>query len=153
MNSFPTLRLIDYPRRAGMMAAVAVGALTVDFASKHLAVALEPHALLFHVSPLAHVGLGEGLILVAVAVSLLACVLPFRLVAIGAGAALGGALGNLVSRHWWEARGGTPDFIRFADGSIGNVADLFIVGGAGMMVLAAVAWLVMALVHARRTAS
>jgi lipoprotein signal peptidase len=145
-----TLELRTYHRRAALMLLAASAAVAVDFWTKHLAVALAPDALRFHISPLAHVGLGELLILVLVATSLVACVLPFRLVAVGAGVALGGALGNLLSRRWWEAYGGSPDFIRFADGSVGNVADLFIAGGAAMMLLAAVAWLLLAVHTAHR---
>ena len=84
---------------------------------------------------------GGTLILVAAATSLLACVVPARIVAVGAGVALGGGLGNLTSRYWWDARGGSPDFIPFGDGSTGNVADLFIGVGLGTMLIGTVAWL------------
>ena len=141
MNRVATLELADYPRRAALMAGVALAALVTDFVSKEIAVALEPDALLFHVSERTVFGLGTSLILVAAATSLLACVLPSRVVALGAGVALGGALGNLTSRTWWSAYGGSPDFIPFADGSTGNVADIFIGMGALAMLLGAVAWL------------
>jgi hypothetical protein len=152
VTHFSTLDLAGLPRRTVLMAVAACLALAVDFASKSLTVAFQPDSLLFNVSEVSPFGLGaRPLILLAAASSLLACVLPFRLVALGAGAALGGALGNLLSRHWWSANGGSPDFIRFADGSTGNAADLFIVGGAAMMVLAAVAWLLSTL-HAHQRA-
>ena len=127
-----------------------MSALAVDFASKGIAVAVEPQTLLFNVSERDVFGLGAGAIVLAGLGSLLMCVLPLRLIALGAGVALGGALGNLASRHWWEHRGGSPDFIPFADGSTGNVADLFIAFGAFTMLLATVAWLVSTLVVARR---
>ena len=37
--------------------------------------------------------------------------------------------------------GGSPDFIRFADGSTGNLADVSIAAGAMFMVLSTIAWL------------
>ena len=54
--------------------------------------------------------------------------------------ALGGGLGYLTSRYWWDAHGGSPDFIPFGDGSTGNVADLFIAIGRGTMLGGTVAW-------------
>ncbi|MBA2331901.1 MAG: signal peptidase II [Actinobacteria bacterium] len=141
MRLLPTLELKRFPSRALLMAAAALLAFGVDFVSKEIAVALEPSSLLFNVSDRAPFGLGGTLILVAAATSLLACVVPARIVAIGAGAALGGGLGNLTSRHWWDARGGSPDFIPFGDGSTGNIADIFIGLGVGTMVIGSVAWL------------
>jgi lipoprotein signal peptidase len=150
VTRFATLDLPGFPYRASLMAAAAVVALALDFVSKEIVVALEPGTLLFHVSDRDVFGLGAGAILVAASSSLLVCVLPLRVIAIGAGAALGGALGNLTSRHWWEQRGGSPDFIPFADGSTGNVADLFIALGAFTMLFGIVAWLVSTLVTPRR---
>jgi hypothetical protein len=150
VSRFATLDLPGFPYRASLMAAAAVVALAVDFASKEIVVALEPRTLLFHVSERDAFGLGASAILLAGLCSLVMCVLPLRLIAIGAGIALGGALGNLASRYWWEHRGGSPDFIPFADGSTGNVADLFIAFGAFTMLFATVAWLVSTLVVARR---
>ena len=141
MSGPATLELERFPRRALLMAAAALAAFLVDFVSKELAVALEPDTLLFHVSDRDPFGLGAALILVVAAMSLLACVVPSRIVAIGAGAALGGALGNRMSREWWSSHGGSPDFIRFGDGSTGNVADLFIAFGLGAMLLGIAAWL------------
>jgi lipoprotein signal peptidase len=132
------------------MAVVALGALAVDFASKKVAVAVDPQTLLFNVSDRDVFGLGSGAILLTGLASLLMCLLPLRLIALGAGIALGGALGNLASRYWWEHRGGSPDFIPFADGSTGNVADLFIAFGALTMLLATVGWLVWTVVLAMR---
>src|SRR5438876_10839795 len=119
------------------MAAAACAALLVDFVSKSVAVAVAPQPLLFNVSTHSRFGLGGSTIVVVAACSLLACVLPARVVAIGAGVALGGALGNLGSRYWWADRGGSPDFIPFSDGSTGNVADLCIVVGGVTMLLGA----------------
>ena len=132
------------------MAVAALGALAVDFASKKVAVAVDPQTLLFNVSERDVFGLGTGAILLAGLCSVLMCVLPLRLIAVGAGIALGGALGNLASRYWWEHQGGSPDFIPFADGSTGNVADLFIAFGALTMLFATVAWLAWTLVLAGR---
>ena len=152
MSRFATLDLPGFPSRASLMATAAVMALVVDFVSKEIVVALDPQTLLFHVSDRDVYGLGTGAILVAALSSLLVCVLPLRVIAVGAGVALGGAVGNLTSRHWWGQRGGSPDFIPFADGSTGNVADLFIALGALTMLFGAVAWLVATLVAPRRAA-
>ena len=141
MTRFETLELERFPRRAFVMAAAALAALLVDFVSKEIAVALEPDSLLFHVSDRDPFGLGAALIFVVATMSLLACVVPARIVVLGAGAALGGAVGNLTSRQWWSARGGSPDFIRFGDGSTGNVADLFIALGLATMLIGIAAWL------------
>lgn len=141
MSNFETLELRRFPHRALMMVAAGFAAFAVDFVAKEIAVALEPHTLLFHVSDFTPFGLGASLILLAATTSLLACVVPVRLVMIGAGVALGGALGNLVSRHRWSVRGGSPDFIPLADGSIANVADFFIVFGVGTMLIGTVVWL------------
>ena len=150
MSRFATLDLPGFPYRASLMAAAAVMALAVDFVSKEIVVALDLETLLFHVSDRDVFGLGASAILVAAASSLLVCVLPLRVIAVGAGVALGGALGNLTSRHWWEQRGGSPDFIPFADGSTGNIADLCIALGAFTMLFGSVAWLVSTLISARR---
>ncbi len=142
MSRLATLELERFPSRVVVMVVATLGAFGVDFVSKEIAVALEPDSLLFHISERApSFGLGAGLILVAAATSLLACVVPARVVAVGAGLALGGALGNLVSRRWWAARGGSPDFIPFGDGSTGNVADVVIGLGLAAMVLGTVFWL------------
>jgi hypothetical protein len=150
VSRFATLDLPGFPYRASLMAAAAVMALAVDFVSKEIVVALDPGTLLFNVSDRDVYGLGTAAILVAASSSLLVCLLPMRVIAIGGGVALGGALGNLTSRHWWEQRGGSPDFIPFADGSTGNIADLFIAFGAFTMLIGVVAWLVSILVSARR---
>ena len=141
MSRFETLELGRFPHRAVVMATSAFAAFTVDFVTKKIAVALEPESLLFHVSDRTPFGLGATLILVAASTSLLACVVPARLVAVGAGVALGGGVGNLASRHWWSERGGSPDFIPFGDGSTGNLADLFIGLGVGTMLIGTVVWL------------
>jgi hypothetical protein len=147
VERFATLELPGWPRRAVLMAAVACVALAADLGSKAVAVAVAPHTLLFNVSQHSPFGLGESLIVVLAALSLTACVLPARAVALGAGLALGGALGNLASRRLWAGRGGSPDFIPFADGSTGNVADVLIVTGGLLTVGAAVAWLAWTLVR------
>lgn len=152
MSRFATLDLPGFPHRASLMVSAALLALAVDLASKKVVVALEPDTLLFNVSDREAFGLGAGAIVLAGLSSVLLCVLPLRVIALGAGVALGGAVGNLTSRYWWEQRGGTPDFIPFADGSTGNVADLFIALGAFTTLFATVAWLVSTLVVGRRTA-
>ena len=144
MSRFETLELARFPHRAVVMAAAALVAFFVDFVSKEIAVAVKPDSLLFHVSDRDPFGLGAALILVVVSMSLLACVVPARIVGLGAGVALGGALGNHMSRYWWSSHGGSPDFIRFGDGSTGNVADVFIAAGLGTMLLGSVVWLVWA---------
>ena len=140
MSRFATFELDHFGRRVTLMVAAALSVLLVDFVSKTVAVELSPDALLFNVSDRMPFGLAAGLVIVG-ASSLLACVLPIRLVAVGAGLALGGSLANLASRHWWADFGGAPDFIRFADGSTGNVADLSIVAGILFMSLSSVTWL------------
>ena len=140
MNRFATLELERFPSRTLVMAVAAVAAFAVDFVTKEVAVALEPASLLFNVSDRTSFGLGGALILVAATTSVLACVVPARIVAVGAGVALGGGLGNLTSRYWWDARGGSPDFIPLGDGSTGNVADLFIALGLGTMLIGSVVW-------------
>jgi hypothetical protein len=126
----------------------------IDFLSKELAVAVEPDALLFNVLG-TFTSAPASLVLVPAACSFLACVLPARAAAVGAGLALGGALGNLASRpRWWDTHGGTPDFIPFGDGTTGNVADLFIVGGIVTMLAGVLVWLaagVLADVRTRRS--
>jgi hypothetical protein len=141
VSNFETLALRRFPHRALIMVAAGLMAFAVDFVAKEIAVALEPRTLRFHVTDLRPFGLGASLIFVAAATSLLACVVPVRLVVIGAGVALGGGLGNLVSRHWWSERGGSPDFIPLADGSIANAADFFIAFGVSTMLIGTVVWL------------
>ena len=140
MNRFPTLRLDRFRWRVSLMVLVACSAFLVDLVSKTVAVELSPDALLFNVSDRMPFGFAAGLVIV-VGTSLLMCVLPVRLVAVGAGLALGGSLGNISSRHWWSELGGSPDFIRFTDGSTGNLADVSIAAGAMFMVLSTIAWL------------
>ena len=141
MRGLETLKLERFPYRAFLMASAALAAFALDFVTKTIAVAVAPSTLLFNVSNLSPFGLGGSLILVAAATSLMACVLPPRAVAVGAGVALGGGLGNLVSRNWWSERGGSPDFIRLPDGSTANVADLFIATGLATMLAGSVVWL------------
>jgi signal peptidase (SPase) II len=140
VSRFATLELADFPQRLSVMVLAACSAVLLDLVSKTVAVELAPDALLFNVSDRMPFGLAAG-ILLAAASSVLACVLPVRLVAVGAGLALGGSLGNLASRHWWGELGGSPDFIRFSDGSTGNLADLSIAAGAMFMLISIVAWL------------
>jgi hypothetical protein len=152
MTRLATLELDEFPQRVSLMMLAAVSALFVDFVSKTVAVAVWPDALLFNVSDRALFGPGAGVIVISALSSLLACVLPVRLVAVGAGLALGGSVGNLASRHWWGELGGSPDFIRFSDGSTGNLADLSIAAGALFMLLSIVAWLVWTTFAARADA-
>jgi hypothetical protein len=150
VSRFATLELDDFRWRVSLMTLATFSALLVDFVSKTIVVEIGPDTLLFNVSERTPFGLGTELIVIAAASSVLACVLPVRMIAIGAGLALGGSLGNLTSRHWWSDLGGSPDFIRFADGSTGNVADLSIAAGAGGMLLGAIAWLVWTTVREAR---
>jgi hypothetical protein len=133
---FAAFELDRYRRRVLVMGAAALAALLVDFTAKTVVVALDPETLYFHVSPRAQ----GSLIFVLAATSLAACVLPARVIALGAGVAFGGALGNLTSRHWWGDFGGSPDFIPFIDGSVGNLADIFIAFGGVAVVLGALLW-------------
>ena len=60
--------------------------------------------------------------------------------AVALGLLLGGALGNLVDRFFREpgiARGRVVDFIAYGQVFIGNVADIAIVGAAGLIVILA----------------
>jgi hypothetical protein len=141
VRGLETLKLERFPHRAFLMASAALAALALDFVTKTIAVGVAPHTLLFNVSNLTPFGLGASLIFVAAATSLMACVLPPRVVAVGAGVALGGSLGNLVSRSWWSERGGSPDFIPLADGSTANVADFFIAIGLATTLVGSVVWL------------
>jgi hypothetical protein len=152
MNAFATLDLDAYGRRVSIMAIATLSAFVIDFAAKTVAVALDPRTLLFNVSTHAPLGFRTSLVLV-IAGSLAACVLPTRLVAIGAGVALGGALGNVASRHLWAEQGGSPDFIPFADGSTGNVADIFIFTGGIAMLLGAFVWFGVTAFESRRAGS
>jgi hypothetical protein len=150
VSRFATLELDDFPQRVTLMVLATLSALFVDLVSKTIAVAVWPDALLFNVSDRSLFGPGAGVIVISALSSLLACVLPVRLVAVGAGLALGGSVGNLTSRYWWGELGGSPDFIRFSDGSTGNLADLSIAAGALFMLLSTVAWLAWTTFAARR---
>ena len=60
--------------------------------------------------------------------------------AVALGLLLGGALGNLVDRFFREpgiARGRVVDFIAYGNVFIGNVADIAIVGAAGLIAILA----------------
>jgi hypothetical protein len=140
VDRLATLRLDLFRWRVTLMVLVACCAFLVDLVSKTVAVEMRPDALLFNVSDRMPFGFAGGLAIV-VGSSLLMCVLPVRLVAVGAGLALGGSLGNIGSRHWWSELGGSPDFIRFTDGSTGNLADVSIAAGAMFMVLSTIVWL------------
>src|SRR5215210_6775017 len=126
MDRLATLELDAFPRRVTLMAVAAFAVLLVDVITKTVVVELDPNGLLFHVSGREPFGLGASLILVAAAGSVLACVLPVSAVAVAAGLAFGGA----------------PDFIRFADGSKGNLADVAIAAGVSGMLIGTVVWLV-----------
>ena len=107
----------------------------VDLVSKTVAVELWPDALLFNVSDRMPFGLAAGLVHRGVRARCSRACCRSGSSRSAPGLALGGSLGNLGSRHWWGELGGTPDFIRFADGSTGNLADLSIAAGAMFMVL------------------
>ncbi|HEY5518819.1 MAG TPA: signal peptidase II [Cellulomonas sp.] len=60
--------------------------------------------------------------------------------AVALGLLLGGALGNLVDRFFREpgiARGHVVDFIAYGNLFVGNVADIAIVGAAGLIIVLA----------------
>src|SRR5689334_10160094 len=135
LERFVTFDLPSYPRRASVLLAATLLAVCSDFAAKSVAVGLSPSTLLFHTSTHSAFAHSAMWILILGGCSLLACVLPSRVIAIGAGVALGGAIGNLASRYLWASQGGSPDFIPFGDGSIGNLADLSIMVGAAVMLL------------------
>jgi lipoprotein signal peptidase len=131
-----------------MLVATAL-AFCVDFAAKTVAVGISPSSLLFHTSTRSAFGQSSAAIVLLAGCSLLACVLPSTVIAVGAGVALGGAIGNLTSRYLWASQGGSPDLIPFGDGSTGNLADISIMVGAALMLLGAFVWLGRALVTRR----
>ena len=152
MERLPSFDLPALPARVQLMALAAVAVLCLDWVTKHVVVSLQPATLVHHVTDQGWAQYGNEVILVAAACSLLACVLPLRVVAIGAGVALGGALGNLTSRYRWDSLGGSPDFIPFADGSVGNVADVCIALGVATMLAGSTAWLLWSAFTARTRA-
>jgi lipoprotein signal peptidase len=142
VERFGTFNLASYPHRAFVMLAAMALVFCVDFAAKSVAIGVSPSTLLFHTSTHAAFGQTGRALLVLAWCSLLACVLPSTVIAVGAGVALGGAVGNLASRYLWARQGGSPDFIPFGDGSTGNLADVSIMVGGAVMVLGSVVWLV-----------
>lgn len=66
---------------------------------------------------------------------------PSLVVAVAAGIAAGGALGNAVSALSWS--GGVPDPLVFSSGTTAiafNLADVFALGGTALMLAAAAAY-------------
>ena len=144
------------------LVAVAVGVVLVDQAAKAWAVAvLEPRiaagqgpipvlgdllALTYYENPGASFGIGSGMtwIFTAVAMAMVAVIvrvsrriasLPW---AIGLGALLGGAVGNLIDRLAREpsfGMGHVIDFLAFGDWFVNNLADIAITGGVALIVV------------------
>ncbi|WP_278314909.1 signal peptidase II [Lolliginicoccus levis] len=162
MSEQPTDPVHVSPRRARTIIALGLGVLVLDLATKILAVRFledrEPVRVLggllyltLHRNPGAAFSMATNLTWLLSAVTLLVAVaivvasrrirsLPW---AIGLGAILGGALGNLVDRVFREPggfQGHVVDFLSLLapDGSVWpvfNVADPAIVGGAILLVL------------------
>ncbi|WP_333473482.1 signal peptidase II [Lolliginicoccus lacisalsi] len=162
MSEQPTELALVRPRRARTIIALGLGVLALDLSTKILAVRFledrEPVRLLggllyltLHRNPGAAFSMATGLTWLLSAITLLVAVviivasrrirsLPW---AIGLGAILGGALGNLVDRVFREPagfQGHVVDFLSLLapDGSVWpvfNVADPAIVGGAILLVL------------------
>jgi len=113
-----------------LLGSVALALAAADLALKAL-VATPAYA--FHSRPLWQLLLGGSLV---VAQSLVVPVLGIRLVGAAAGISIGGAAGNLASAAIW---GSVPNPL-FVDafGSVValNLADLFVVGGTVLLVLA-----------------
>ncbi len=146
----------DRPRRAGLLAAVAVTALVLDIATKVLVVAeLEgeepvrlPANLLLRVSRNtgAAFSFAEGATLLLTAIAVAVVVVIVRTAprlrspawAVSLGLLLGGATGNLLDRILrapGPGRGAVVDFIDFQVWPSFNVADSCIVTGGVLAVL------------------
>ncbi len=116
--------------RRTVAAATALAAATVDLSQKALAGPTLHHFR----SPAALV------LMAAVAAGLLLLVprIPSALIAVGAGVAAGGALGNLVSAIVWSAGVPDPIVVRGSAGGIAfNLADVFVLTGDALLLSAA----------------
>ena len=160
----PPLAVQHRPRRAGLLAATALLALTLDVVTKVVAVALLSGGapvrlfggglyLVLYRNPGAAFSLATGLTWLLTLIALVVVVAIVRLAprlrstgwAVGLGLVLGGALGNLVDRFFrapGPLRGHVVDFLSlFApDGSVWpvfNLADSAIVSGGVLLVLLA----------------
>lgn len=126
MPPLPTL-LPGLPRRLRLLTLAFLAVLVLDLASKwyalrYLPAVPDPDWPNLHLLPL----LGFA--------SMLGLLLPSPLAALGVGAALGGAAGNLTSLAVWR---GAPNFVPLPGGWLCNFADLEIDAGAILLVLAA----------------
>ena len=94
-------------------------------------------------NPGAAFGLGSGYTWVLTVISAIASVgiawyawrIRSWLWAVAAGSLLGGAIANFIDRAF---RGEVVDFLAYADWFIGNIADVFVVGGAILAALLAI---------------
>jgi signal peptidase II len=142
-----------------VLASLAVGVLVVDQLTKVWAVsALEPGvrtavvgdllglSLIYNPGAALSIATGMTWVLTVIAVVVVAVTvrasrrIGSRGWAVALGLLLGGAVGNLVDRFFRDpapARGHVVDFIAYGDLFVGNVADIAIVGAAGLIVLLA----------------
>jgi Signal peptidase (SPase) II len=97
---------------------VALGAVTLDHATKAVAIPLPSHAT----NPAR-----DFWWWLPIVTFLAGCLIPSTCVAVCLGLTLGGASSNIVDAFVWP--GGTPDFIRDVDGALFNLADVFIAAG------------------------
>ena len=113
---------------------VAVAALLIDQAGKLAAAAVHPAGYVQNPSL-------RFSVWASLALTLGACLLPYRPLVAAVGLSLGGGLGNLLDHYLWP--GGTPDFISvswlFPD-AIWNLGDLLIVVGTVGAGLALLVW-------------
>jgi lipoprotein signal peptidase len=117
-----------------LLLVVAVAALVVDQAGKLVAAAVHPAGYAQNPSL-------RFSVWVSLALTLGACLLPYRPLVAAVGLSLGGSLGNLLDHYLWPR--GTPDFISvswlFPD-VVWNLGDLLIVIGTLGVGLALLVW-------------
>lgn len=144
------------PHAGAIAAAIALGVIIVDLATKHWAVSslqrgrprhvlwtlqwnlTSNRGMAFSTGQGAGVLIGLAALVVAVAVLVWTPRATSRLTLVAAGLVVGGALGNVVDRLFrgrgW-LRGGVVDFIDFQWFPIFNVADMAVNVGAGCYLL------------------
>jgi lipoprotein signal peptidase len=117
-----------------LLLVVAVAAFVVDQAGKLVAAAVHPADYVQNPSL-------RFSVWASLALTLGACLLPYRPLVAAVGLSLGGGLGNLLDHYAWP--GGTPDFISvswlFPD-AVWNLGDLLIVIGTLGVGLALLVW-------------
>lgn len=150
----------DRRNRFGLVLAIAALVVAVDQASKALAVRfLSPEGpvevlgsvlqlnLVRNSGAAFSLGTGSTLILSAIAVVIVVVVVRFAATiesgwwALALGGLLGGAVGNLIDRALRPPglfRGEVVDFIQLPHWPVFNVADMAIVGSAGILIMLAV---------------